>query len=331
MKTVLLGGALAFALWGGAALANDQTAKDCATIGSSDQSLSTTGSASVDTGSDTGVTMQQQDLKAEDQDLGTGGSSEEGISSDQKSMNDCGNYQQSQPEAQPYGGSGDVGLNQQSQQPADRTTIINVEPQPTDDANALAMQDERDRKDQDKVTKDSDMRGVSVTVGGGVEGYTGGLAPMIQPGPSWGVSVGLRPSKVLGLELGYTGAVNNIDAGGVTGNGADIVRNGGSAVATVGLTAAPVQPYVLGGVGIDRYNVRHDDNGEFRDDTVGNVPLGLGLRTHVSKFTADLRGTYGVMFNQDFARGEGNTNLADIGSSTPTGRLGARLRLGSTF
>ena len=84
-------------------------------------------------------------------------------------------------------------------------------------------------------------------------------------------------------------------------------------------------------LGVDWYNVRNSSGGSFRDDTVGSVPLGIGFRGHIGDFTADLRGVYDVLFDQGFARGVGNTDLADIGDETPAGRFGAQLRLGATF
>lgn len=200
--------------------------------------------------------------------------------------------------------------------------------------------DDDDEKDRGK----SDARGVTVLLGGGVETYTGDLAPQLNAGPSWGVGVALKPVGALGLELGYTGAINSVqgssglvpDNSGTirsdVDNEADILRNGGSAIATIGLGPAPFQPYLLGGIGVDWYNARNAEAaGRFRDDTVGSIPLGLGFRTHVGDFTADLRGVYGVLFNQGFAPAEGNTRLSEIGSETPTGRFGAQLRLGATF
>ena len=189
----------------------------------------------------------------------------------------------------------------------------------------------------------SDASGVTVLLGGGVETYTGELAPQLNAGPTWGVGVALKPVAALGIELGYSGAINNVQGssglmrenlGAVRSdlnNEADIVRNGGSAIATVGMGPAAFQPYLLGGIGVDWYNVRSAEAGRFRDDTVGNVPLGLGIRSHLGDFTADLRGVYGVLFNQGFAPVEGNTNLGEIGNQTPTGRFGAQLRLGATF
>ncbi len=172
------------------------------------------------------------------------------------------------------------------------------------------------------------MTGLTMLVGGGVEGYTGQLAPTIAPGAGYGVTAAIKPGRVVGIELGYTGAVNNLrnDAG----SGADIVRNGGQAALTVGLTATPVQPYLLGGVGINHYNVRGDTGAAgLKDDTNGYVPLGLGLRTHIGDFTADARGTYSAMFSDDFS----NVDTHDV-LGVPVdraGRFGAMLSLGATF
>ncbi len=182
----------------------------------------------------------------------------------------------------------------------------------------------------------ADMRGVSVLVGGGVEGYTSSLGNDIRPGAAYGATLMLRPSKVLGVELGYSGASNNFnrDTVSTTGTvrGPDVVRNGGQAVATLGLTAAPLQPYVLAGLGISRYSVRADAAG-FQDDTVGNVPLGGGLRLHLGHFTADARLNYNLLVDQQFATSEPSTtpgtpvNQAFSNGGVYTGTV----NLGATF
>jgi hypothetical protein len=178
-------------------------------------------------------------------------------------------------------------------------------------------------KEVDQGQEKGDMRGLSVLVGAGVEGYTGGLASEINPGPTVGVMAGLRPSKVLGLELGYSGAVNNLDAD-VGGSGPDIVRNGAVANLTLGLTAAPVQPYVLGGFGMNWYNIRNGEAAGFTDDTSSRIPVGVGLRTHIGDFTADARVNYNILLNEDFA-----TRVDDDRFST--GSYQGTLNLGGTF
>ncbi|MGZ3460743.1 MAG: outer membrane protein [Archangium sp.] len=169
------------------------------------------------------------------------------------------------------------------------------------------------------------LRGVGVLIGGGVEGYTGGLAPNINPGAAWDVRVDARPTSVLGIEGSYVGAENEIDRRfGSNGNGSDIISNGANAALTVGLAATPIQPYVLGGIGVTWYNVRHGFAAGFKDDTVGNVPVGVGLRTQVGAFTADLRGDYNFLFSENFAP-------ADVKNNAGTGRYMGSLNLGGTF
>jgi hypothetical protein len=310
MKAALLGGALAFGLWGGTALAQSETmTKNCPPSG----------------------TQSSQ---------GTGESAEQGTSADcPDSMHDPA-----------LGGSGDGSLGTSESSVGQGSSEVGTGATGTasgttsterSDTTIVAVQPMEDYEDDDRGK--SDARGVTVLLGGGVETYSGDLAPQLNAGPTWGVGVALKPVGALGIELGYSGAINSIqgssglvnDDSGTLGsdvdNEADIVRNGGTAIATLGLGPAPFQPYLLGGIGVDWYNVRNAGAGTFRDDTVGNVPLGLGFRSHIGDFTADLRGVYGVLFNQGFAPGEGNTKLGDIGSETPTGRFAGELRLGATF
>jgi hypothetical protein len=115
------------------------------------------------------------------------------------------------------------------------------------------------------------------------------------------------------------------------GRGADIVRNGVNAVATLGLTATPVQPYLLGGFGVSRYSVRDDLEAlGFKSDTSGRIPLGGGLRTHVGQFTADARFDYNVLVNENFARTVNPNTVAGV-SSVNAGAYQGSLQLGATF
>jgi hypothetical protein len=175
--------------------------------------------------------------------------------------------------------------------------------------------------DKNKESK-ANMRGLTVLLGAGVEGYTGGLAPEINPGAAVGVTAAIKPSKTFGLELGYSGAVNNLDAD-VGGTGPDIVRNGAVANLTFGLAATPVQPYVLGGFGMNWYNIRNGEALGFTDDTSSRIPVGVGLRTHIGDFTADARVNYNVLLNEGFAPVD-NDRLT-------TGSYQGTLNLGGTF
>ncbi|RKH18653.1 hypothetical protein D7V77_33775 [Corallococcus sp. CA041A] len=175
----------------------------------------------------------------------------------------------------------------------------------------------------------SDKKGLTLLIGGGVEGYTGALAPQLAPGPSAAVTASLKPTSVLGVEVGYSGALNNIKNAGSLGadDGPDLVRNGGQAALTLAITPTAVQPYLLGGIGISNYHFRGGEALGYSDDTVGNVPAGVGVRGHFGHFTADLRGYYNFLFDKQFAPD------IDPGGGDPSGggSYTTTLNVGGTF
>ncbi|MCP3143063.1 hypothetical protein [Pyxidicoccus xibeiensis] len=171
--------------------------------------------------------------------------------------------------------------------------------------------------------------GIYALVGGGAEGYVGQLAPAVNPGLSYGATLGYRPMPFLGFEVGYSGGLTDVDAGdGGISDGPDIVRNGGKALIVGNLTDTKLQPYVLTGVGIDTFNVRDDTRGRllgFEDDTSSFVPAGIGLRYQLGNLiTADARVNYDFLLGQDFAP----TTLDPGGGD---GRYQATLSLGGTY
>ena len=99
-----------------------------------------------------------------------------------------------------------------------------------------------------------------------------------------------------------------------------MVRNGGQVVATVGLGAAPVQPYLLGGIGLNWYHVRAAGSG-LNDDTSGNIPLGAGVRAYIGHLNLDARVDYNIMFADDLVNR----------STTGGGRYTGTVAIGSTF
>jgi hypothetical protein len=172
------------------------------------------------------------------------------------------------------------------------------------------------------------MTGLTVVAGAGVDAWAGALSNRIRPGPGWSVLADIKPTRILGIELGYTGAAQDVAT--ARGGGPEIVRNGGQAALTVGLTASHIQPYVLGGVGIDSYNVRGSSTNGFVNDTAGAVPVGGGIRGYWGHFTTDIRGAYDFTFNNQFAAGAGAIDVAGASISN-AGRYNATLNLGGTF
>lgn len=341
MKVKILAGLVTALIYGGAAMAQDVDESD---VGTEQQSPDNLGGS----GQDDTIILDQQDVApvpdTGTQDQGVGGSGDQGLSGDVNQDAYGGSGQPGQSAQQPRpgipmqgqggmtlyctpvdqqstGGSGMIHGDEQSSLQRDYDVgEVDVAPAPEEQAfGGSGYEAQPKDQGQDK----GDMRGLTVLIGGGVEGYTGGLAPEINPGATAGVTAALRPSKVLGLELGYSGAVNNLDAN-VVGSGPDIVRNGAVANLTLGLTAAPIQPYVLGGFGMNWYNVRNGQALGFSDDTNSRVPVGVGLRTHIGDFTADARVNYNFLIADDFAAG------VDQGDAA-TGSYNGTINIGGTF
>lgn len=351
MKTKILVGAIAALLYGGVALADD---KDCPP-GTKDQSAATEAQP-VDQGiGGSGQVGTEQNVSPSDQsssdqslgvssqsseDKGFGGSGNSGVSG--QSNNEMILRCQPVPKGSGGSGSGEEGYNpnlgaggsgyqsEPLRQPeAAPSSELNPPAEVTPPAAPVTPEQSSAFTPtapvtEEKSEKGKGLRGLSLTLGGGVEGYSGALAPNINPGPAYGVQAAIRPTSVLGIELAYSGAVNNLDTRVLTTNssGPDLVRNGGQADLTIGLAPTRVQPYVMGGVGLSDYHFRGTSVG-FRDDTVGNVPVGAGLRTQIGSFTADLRGDYNFLFSQDFAPG--------VNENGGNGRYAGTLNIGGTF
>jgi hypothetical protein len=83
-----------------------------------------------------------------------------------------------------------------------------------------ALAQERDVERERPVFRGEEQgadEGLYVLLGGGAEGYTGALAPSVNPGPAYGATVGYKPTDMLGVELGYSGGLNDIDLAGPGG------------------------------------------------------------------------------------------------------------------
>jgi hypothetical protein len=183
----------------------------------------------------------------------------------------------------------------------------------------------------------ADMRGVTVMAGGGVEGFTGSLAPRIRMGPSWAGVIVFKPTSVLGIELGYQGSYQTFNPARLVGYdpalGAGLQRHGGHAALSLGITATRVQPYLHAGVGIARYLVSSGAvAGGYLSMTNGFIPVGVGLRTYFPRgFTLDLRATYNFDFGRSFSPNVAEVEGLGLNAVGSSGRWQGLLYAGYTF
>ena len=151
-----------------------------------------------------------------------------------------------------------------------------------------------------------DRYGIAVSLGGGVEGFTGEtMRSTTDPGGGWNVRLGVGLKSPLALEAAYIGSAQEIDALGLSGD-ALLVGNGAQANARLNLTGGmAVQPFVFGGAAWKRYQIMNEDANTsdlIDDDDLVEFPVGLGIGGRYRGLNLDLRGEYRIATDADLLR-----------------------------
>jgi opacity protein-like surface antigen len=176
--------------------------------------------------------------------------------------------------------------------------------------------------------------GVGVLVGGGVIGFaTDEMIDLTTVGGSWEARVAIGTQLPIGLELGYLGSAQGLDAIGLDDD-AILLSNGAEAVARFNIVAeAPLQPYAFGGAGLRNYQIVNTDENVSNladSDNVFEVPVGAGVSFRVVEgLLLDVRGTYRFAFDDDLTAPDLAEDEPDVGSNLNS--WGASLRVGFEF
>ncbi|WP_373045131.1 hypothetical protein [Vulgatibacter sp.] len=163
---------------------------------------------------------------------------------------------------------------------------------------------------------------IEVQLFGGVVGFPGEAA--VDPGAAYGVSVGLRPGSLLGVELGYQGGAYTESVPGEAERVAAL-ENGAYGLLKLQPEAGPVEPYLFSGIGVARINAVDEpiEDGVLRDDTFAKVPVGGGVDIRVETFSVGVRGLYGFVF--------GNRDALQTDSARGGDQLLGTVHLGAQF
>jgi hypothetical protein len=143
-----------------------------------------------------------------------------------------------------------------------------------------------------------------IEVGAGAETFSGRLGDQLQGGAGWTGRLIFGAKSPLGMELGYTGAVNPVEGQGISNALGDVgdlssnnsvTTNQGEALLRANLAGARsrVIPFVAGGANYTRM----DSSTGILDnvDAVG-IPFAAGLQFYpVSNFTIGARGDYKIL------------------------------------
>jgi hypothetical protein len=141
--------------------------------------------------------------------------------------------------------------------------------------------------------------GVSVIAGVGLTGFSNGHVrdATSSVGGMWDLRVTLGSHVPLGLDVAYVGTSQTINA--------QLGSNSGTLLGTAVegalrwniLPHSPLNPYVFGGVGWQRYDITgatftFSDAAINDSDNLLSFPVGAGLCFRDNGFVADIRGTY---------------------------------------
>jgi hypothetical protein len=141
--------------------------------------------------------------------------------------------------------------------------------------------------------------GTSLTVGGGVVGFTDGdMRDFATVGGAWDARVVYGTRQYIAAEAAYTGGAVPVDALGLDDN-ASLVSTGLEVLGRVNLMKSDWQPYLMAGIGWRHYSVVNTDQntssvGDSED--VGEIPMGAGVAYRYRGLVLDARGLFRAAF-----------------------------------
>jgi hypothetical protein len=191
---------------------------------------------------------------------------------------------------------------------------------------ALAQIDATRVEPEAGIEDPQELPPLHVTANVGIADYTGNLGANTQVGPLYGVTVGAEQWDLVGVEAGYEGTTNSVSGDG-TGS---VVRHDVNALLKAGpsfdLAQNDLHPYVGLGLGVSYVNPTDEAEASgLRTDFLGELPLAAGVEYQVGMIRAGVRGTYRVLFFDEFAE---PTPSADNPSG---GLLSGQLTVGGQF
>jgi len=136
----------------------------------------------------------------------------------------------------------------------------------------------------------------SVVVQGGAARYNQSLSGS-EVGAAYGARLGMLPTPMLGLELGYLGSQNNINESLSEGRLASTLStNAGYADVRLNILPGSLTPYVFGGYGLTWVSGAAASG--IPNKTANTLPFGAGLEGNIGAFKLGGRFQYNYLFEQ---------------------------------
>jgi hypothetical protein len=168
--------------------------------------------------------------------------------------------------------------------------------------------------------------GVSLTVGGGVFGFTDqAMRDTTASGGMWDVRAAVGTHSPIAIEAAYIGTAQQINSVGLDEN-AMLIGSGVEGVARVNLSPNTiVNPYFFGGAAWKRIDLTNTDTNtsDVREvDNLIEIPVGIGLAYRLSGFVLDGRAELRMATEEDLIADDPDTEDVRLHTWTAGAKLG---------
>jgi len=173
---------------------------------------------------------------------------------------------------------------------------------------------------------------LSLTLQGGGVKYDQALAAPSDIGAAYGVRVGVMPTPVLGVEIGYLGSQSNVRDVVNNTSTTRFISNGAYADGRVNVLPGNVMPYVFGGFGVTNFKVDNEvvnSDGGLHGKTVATIPFGGGVDFNLGAFKIGGRFQYNYLLTDQLVRSSPNGSGVTTGNNTNF--YGVNIDLGVSF
>ena len=173
----------------------------------------------------------------------------------------------------------------------------------------------------------------SVVLQGGATHYTGALNGGADTGAEYGARLGLMPTPMLGVELGYLGSQNNVKESLDIGRMASTIKtNEGYGDVRLNILPGALTPYVFGGYGITWVNGGAASG--IPNRSVNTLPFGAGLEANAGAFKIGGRFQYNYLFDRIYTGNTGPGGAPGVVGADKGGNSdfwGVSVDLGASF
>ncbi|TMA28950.1 MAG: hypothetical protein E6J78_04455 [Deltaproteobacteria bacterium] len=170
----------------------------------------------------------------------------------------------------------------------------------------------------------------SVVLQGGGTKYNQALSSGSDLGVAYGARLGILPTPMLGIELGYLGSQNNVKESLDLGRSASTIKtNEGYGDLRLNVLPGAFTPYVFGGYGITWVNGGQASG--IPNRSVNTLPFGGGIETNIGDFKLGGRFQYNYLFNKIYTGNSAAGGVASVDKGGNADFYNVSIDLGASF